>query len=963
MKSIKIKRILEVVGGVAVLSAVAFASPVTMSNVPIINNAGQPVVQVVVGSLAKPSDGVAAGNIAAAIGNLAFTQTQKVFPANVTQAKSVLGVSVSSPSYTLTDQQVYFNETSSSVVSGAYSFSALIGSVLNRGIKLSSPISTKGLQSSATYAYPETTSITSSPVASAYSALGGVPSSSVSGSYNGGGVSFTTFTNTSSSPNGDNIMRVSSSNVPSLLNNYGTYGENEYLWLTGFPVYDQASGVDNFALMSAGGAYQVTFNKPINLRTPSNAINNAQLMLLGQPWTVINGTYPTTSTASTNVIYGGKISLASSLTNLTTVYVGDNLTSGPFKVQLSGLGNTNSNGISQASINIYYQNSTTPVNTSVVNTSSLSKFNVSGHSLWVKVGQTFVGGSFSYQRWAKMQMYANVYNITSGGSYNKTYNPGWNVYLGWTNATGTGTPNALQSIVVYNTTPTTLMPGQSFNFITSPAVWKLKFVGQTLSSGDYNPVSASISSPTSVAYQNSPVSTSIAGNIDNITEPAQELTLTSSIPNTFSYSGQTNSSVVYDLTPYQLIEYNNASTISSGATNVMANVVANFNVGNFVTNSYPITLTVRGASSKGSGITDLYSNSINTSTSASPSFKAYNITSISISRAVPGVSIVVSNGINKMATLSSIPTPEILYSQSGENYLYATSADSVIFNQQNGEPTTTFAISPVSTTPSISASSPYFEYTMNEIAVPSQASEQDQLAFGIYNSTAGAGANPMFQLNQSATGTRNNMTYTSTQGTKIQVPTGFITESGSKVASISPTALTVDFAKSIDGLQFVIGPSKNVSVIKHSQIIGPVGIGDPVPNIANLSVSNVTAKISLSGSSTYNITGISKITSMPENITTPYLLKNLPTHPLVVLDTNASANESEILIGSGYVNTLSAKFEKAQGITNADLNVTGGKIIPSPSTSQILVAGYTAAQTTAAANEFITELYALAGSS
>ncbi|MEM4839118.1 MAG: S-layer protein [Candidatus Micrarchaeaceae archaeon] len=968
MKRLNAKKIAAVVTGAALLGfGLAFASPVTISNVQIINNAGQPVVQVVVGSLAKPSDGVAAGNIAAAIGNLAFTQTQKVFPANVTQAKSVLGVSVSSPSYTLTDQQVYFNETSSSVVSGAYSFSALIGSVLNRGVKLSSPISTKSLSSS-TYAYPETYSITSSPAASAYSGPRSVPVSSVSGSYNGGGVSFTTFTRSSN----DNILRVTNSNLPSLLNNYGTYGENEYLWLTGFPVYDQASGVDNFALLSAGGAYQVTFNKPINARTSSNAINNAQIMLLGQPWTIINSTYPTTNTVSTNVIYGGKISLASSLTNLSTVYVGDNLTSGPFKVQLSGLGNTNQSGVSEASINIYYQNSTTPVNTSVVKSFSLSKFNVSGHNLWVKVNQTFVGGSFSYQRWAKMQLYANVYNVTNSQAYNKTYNPGWNVYLGWTNATGTGIPNALQSIVIYNTTPTTLLPGQSFNFITSPAMWKLQFVGQTLSSGSYDPVSATLSAPTGVAYENNPSNTIPAGNINNITEPAQELTVTSSIPNAFSYAGQTSKTVTYDLTPYQLIESGNATSITGSNTvqSVTANVVTTFTDGNYVSSTYPISITVSGAASKGSGITTLYSNSIDgPGPIISSGFTAYNITSISLSRAIPGANIIVYNGVlsssNTLATLNSI-TPQILYTQSGKNYLYNTSAANVIYNQQNGQPTTVFSLSTAKDAPkgnTLSTSSPYFEYTMNEIAVPSQTSEQDQLAFDIYNSTAGAGANPLFQLNQSTTGTRNNMTYISTQGTSIQVPTGFVTERGSKVASISQHSVTVDFAKSVDGLQFVVGPSSNVSVVKHFKIVGPVGIGDAVPNVPNVTVANVTAKISLSGTSSYNITGISKVVSMPENVTTPVLLKNLPTNPLVVLDTGASPHGSEILIGSGYVNTLSAAFEKAQGITNADLNVTGGKIMPSTATNQILVAGYTAAQTTAAANTFISDLYTAAASS
>ncbi len=964
MKRLNAKKIAAVVTGAALLGfGLAFASPVTISNVQIINNAGQPVVQVVVGSLAKPSDGVAAGNIAAAIGNLAFTQTQKVFPANVTQAKSVLGVSVSSPSYTLTDQQVYFNETSSSVVSGAYSFSALIGSVLNRGVKLSSPISTKTLQPS-TYAYPETTSITSSPVASAYSGPSGVPSQSVTSTYNGGGVSFTTFTKS----NYDNVLRVTNSNLPSLLNNYGPYGENEYLWLTGFPVYDQASGVNSLALVSAGGAYQVTFNKPINARTSSNAINNAQIMLLGQPWTIINSTYPTGSIASTNVIYGGKISLASSLTNLSTVYVGDNLTSGPFKVQLSGLGNTNQSGVSEASINIYYQNSTTPVNTSVVKSFSLSKFNVSGHNLWVKVNQTFVGGSFSYQRWAKMQLYANVYNITNGGVYNKTYNPGWNVYLGWTNSTGTGMPNALQSIVIYNTTPTTLLPGQSFNFITSPAMWKLQFVGQTLSSSNYDPISATLSAPTGVTYENTAKLSSTPGlSINNITEPAQELTVTSSIPNAFSYAGQTSSTVTYDLTPYELVE--NSINPTSGNT-LSGNLVIAVNalppVANMINSNDVLSVSVYGAKTQGSSVVQLATATFNNPdslTAVTNASKVYNVTAIILSKALPITSVTANGASNGVvfATLNSI-SPQILYSQTGKSYLLATSGANVIYNQQNGQPTSTFSLSfnaPTSGT----GSQLYGNYIMSEYDVPGQTSLTDSLSFGISNSTAGAAANPIFQLNQSATGTRNNMTYTSSTGATLQVPTGFITERGSKVASITPGSVTVDYAKTVDGLQFVVGPSSNVSVVKHFKIVGPVGIGDAVPNVPNVTVANVTAKISLSGTSSYNITGISKVVSMPENVTTPVLLKNLPTNPLVVLDTGASPHGSEILIGSGYVNTLSAAFEKAQGITNADLNVTGGKIMPSTATNQILVAGYTAAQTTAAANTFISDLYTAAASS
>ena len=128
----------------------AFSGGVTFSSVPIINNAGQPVVQIVIGSGAKPSDGVAAANIAAAIGNLAHTSQNITATVNATQAAKVLSAQiVGSSGYTLSNQQVWLKESASATApSGSYGSTALIGSVLNRGIQLNSPSSTKSLDNS-----------------------------------------------------------------------------------------------------------------------------------------------------------------------------------------------------------------------------------------------------------------------------------------------------------------------------------------------------------------------------------------------------------------------------------------------------------------------------------------------------------------------------------------------------------------------------------------------------------------------------------------------------------------------------------------------------------------------------------------------------------------------------------------------------------------------------------------------
>jgi len=152
--------------------------------------------------------------------------------------------------------------------------------------------------------------------------------------------------------------------VPALLNNYGTNGESETLWLTGFPVYDQATTVKNFQLLDVGGAYQVAFNKPIQFNATATGAGSpaiggqklgVRIRLLGQNWTIVTGYGAGAATVNSSyVVAGGQIQLASSSSPVTTVYLGNNMTSGPFAVQLQDLGYPNSNGISPVrAVNAY----------------------------------------------------------------------------------------------------------------------------------------------------------------------------------------------------------------------------------------------------------------------------------------------------------------------------------------------------------------------------------------------------------------------------------------------------------------------------------------------------------------------------------------------------------------------------------------------------------------------------------
>ncbi|MEM3791494.1 MAG: hypothetical protein QXL16_02085, partial [Candidatus Micrarchaeaceae archaeon] len=280
------------------------------------------------------------------------------------------------------------------------------------------------------------------------------------------------------------------------------------------------------------------------------------------------------------------------------------------------------------------------------------------------------------------------------------------------------------------------------------------------------------------------------------------------------------------------------------------------------------------------------------------------------------------------------------------------------------EPTATFTID----THSISSTLPrgslnaYFNYTLQEYSVPSNTAATDYLSFDIVNSTAGTGAatSGLFQLNYSSTnsnspGTRNNMTYTSTQGHQVNAQMGFHTEKGSYIATISPTSLTVDLAKAYGMLEFTVGPV-NASVATTTHVAGPFGVGQAT-NIPNVTIANVTATCSFSTTSC-SVTGLSNLTAVPSvtSAITPVRL-NTATTPLVVLDSNANPASTLIVVGSKYVNSVAAQIFSQNPSLDSSFG-PGSVIVQAFGTNRILVAGFTANETVQAGNEFIQDLLA-----
>jgi YVTN family beta-propeller protein len=706
------------------------------------------------------------------IGN--WTESTNNYPEAASATSGILSwgtgdcsVSTPSPSTTTSTSTTSISTTTAPQTS-EYLFSALIGSVLNQGVQLDAPQYTKALQSSIPYAFPESTS--TNLVTSPYTAEGGAPYISSVAQFNGGGVSFS---GVQGSGGYDNLLRISSAQLGSLLNNYGPNGENEYLYLTGFPVYDQQNNIRNFQLLGAGGAYEITFSKPIQNITSTSDLN-VPIMLLGQNYKIISGT----------------------------------------------------------------------------------------GALSVQQGIYSPGGSLVLEGPA-----ATTYTLTENHAF--PGNPGWNVNMLWTSVSGSMNGDALYGIVIYNSTPTSIAPSQSYSFIENPAAFNVIFLGDTLGAGSFDPVQVSTGWPYTQQYQNLgiTISASFPGStIYNITEPMQPFTVKSSIPNAFTGTGAPSGSLLYDLTPYMLVEEANAVTIPTTTGTPATTVTLNYkdtslplghsNTAWFGTSGSGVgelQATVSGYTLAGKQrITEPAIFQVNTSSAQVVTgantlpVPLYNVTAIQVNKALPlysggriSYTVTTTSGgtsVPLAVLANTITTPALLYLPSNTNeYQYALSispsALSQQYNQQNGQPTTAFTIAQGSTPATTLTPHQIATYKMQEVAVPPTTNTLalDTIGVGIYNNSITG--SPYYIVNYSTSGQGNNVSYTSAEGGNLfAVPVGFRTERGSKVASITPTQDVFEMAENIDQLQFSVQEGQAVSTTNTvSTLSTPTVIINPNP--------------------------------------------------------------------------------------------------------------------------------------
>jgi hypothetical protein len=141
-------------------------------------------------------------------------------------------------------------------------------------------------------------------------------------------------------------------------------------------------------------------------------------------WLAASATSNTYSTSEANTLCSSSAKSStcnfstsgSEIKTANTVYVGHNMTLGPYTIQLQDLANV-ANGVNApAAIAIYYSGVLT--NLSTISAGATETFNTSGHLLFVQINSTF-SGLYAYQKWANIYAYAN---LVPAGTYSLELN-------------------------------------------------------------------------------------------------------------------------------------------------------------------------------------------------------------------------------------------------------------------------------------------------------------------------------------------------------------------------------------------------------------------------------------------------------------------------------------------------------------------------------------------------------------
>ncbi len=513
MKGLSVKKIAALAAGAAILGASVALADLTFGNTQIINQNGQPVVKVVVGQKAAASDGVVAANIAAVIGNKAYSKQTLSATLSGTATCSTTSTGSGAGSCPVSNEKVTLEVTLPGVVSGSASFKTYINDYVDKYTedRKTAPYGSANNYSTTTEIKP---TFTLSPTTN-----GNVASTAVEVSDKGPSV-------------GDaHGRKVSGGDFPALASatirdTYAgkSYTEEQSIWVYGNTVYDETSKA--VVADKPNVAYKVDFTQdqyglPVssctNYGSSSCSTNDdtdrhrVAVKFLGEDWIISEINEPSgmasfdPSTYVAKTVSGSSISLAKE-SAYGIVHIGENLTAGAYSVKLADIGlATGTGNVHSAAIEIYDANGVLVKEDQVDPGSTYSWTAPDGSKLKLHVYQTQPGYTLA-SKWAEMAVYSNEMTLLHNTKLDNVDNPLWFPYLYWSNNPNNNNVTTLKTIVLRRDPTaatvafTTLNKGDSVPLITTPSKFQMSFDGINLGSSDYDALSFSVTGATSLSY-------------------------------------------------------------------------------------------------------------------------------------------------------------------------------------------------------------------------------------------------------------------------------------------------------------------------------------------------------------------------------------------------------------------------------------------------------------------------------
>ena len=943
MKSIDAKKVAAVTVGAALLGAsLLAAAPIMYGNTEIINAQGKPVVKVVVGASAKASDGVAAANIAAVIGSLAY-KSQTV-TAQLQGSPTCTSAGTGSGACTVSDKKAVLEITTpgTSVVAGAYGFKTYMYGFLDDNT------TTEDNQQASDGNAKKITGDNFVSFADSKTSV-----SSVSGQ-------FTTkqeaYIKTTSAPTFFTDAKKYKV-IPQTLSYVVKFEHDTF---SGVPTCT-ASSVYSSTTVSA----QTTSPEANCTPTESYMMSRQRLKIkyLGDDWVI--------SEMKPNEV-PSYIKLAKESTPAQIIYAGQNVSAGAYTVKLADLTIPYGAVDSQAVVQIYDANGNLVKEDTVATSTSKEITLPNGDKLTLRVYKTAPG--LTAAKWAEMSVLAQELTLTNSRTIDSDLNKNWTVGLSWGTSSGGINNWTLRNITLTGSSLPTVAEGDSINLIGSPALFKLTFTGTTLTDANRDTLQFSfIQNP---SYYNLESDSNAVGSDPLI----RYYVCAVSAKKAFAFTTAPASSddrakvcfglgnatpLLYEKPDKGYIRY--VPTATTGL-NVIMNLTHNISVYNGA-----VWLNLTNDSSGN------YLNLTRNWTDIASMDYTFRFQPAGVPAMVnsSGLWTVTNSNITSIPVGSYVFANDSATTTCGDtrtvclfvvNASYIPTSVPFPFDLEN----TTLAYNVQDNTAENGNLS--FRYVgvdsgtlqVTEFVNKGGSATQSALATSFTNISFIANGTATTFKSSSGSESKIDASYLTATGTTStsEYEAGYMSQRGSKIDTRSSNSITLKMAKKLGEMQYQLATSgANTTSAGVSSVTlaegGQVSVQDSTVKLK--SVTETVGACSLSGG---NATCTADKAAMKAVLDTgaasgsfsvPYKLS--ATERLVVLDSEAPSAESLVLVGGQLVNTVTARTISG---TDVKIDRPGVKVVKAVTDQRIVVAGYSADDTTAAASQFISELLAKA---